>query len=537
MRRGPPAARTSLRRRRGLQPRRAPPSVSPRAHRRRRPPPTGPTRLPDATHALADHGRPAGCRPSGSAHRGAVCHRDGGTRSARRRERAGTAGQPAAAPAAPASGEIIEIRARPAALWQRITAFIVDGALIGGVLALYVGLAAALIAPHGASSTQLTGIDGVMARVHQLNAVLAPCVALALVLGLVDAGAFALLWNGRTPGRRLLGIRLVDRTGLAPTPGRAITRSALAAFLRPSSWPDLARPLRPTGADPSRQADPDLRRPSRLTRRALEWRLAHDRTAGRAPRHPRAVEPGTGGRRPALAGPRRRRDGHASPRDGRAGGSKNLVTALGEVSGLQPIYLADYVPNPAMASALPREDADRLNIAPLSVEDGMLHVAVAHPVPMRGLEDPGPEAGPLGGALGVHRRAGARLALEGSTAHRFPRGTPPSSEPWARRSRSGWPRRWRNRRRKPSRTSLCRWSTLAPPPDRPRRDRRPGSFPPPRRSRPARSSRRSRREWPRPSPSFPPGNPSLPPAATRWWTGRCQRPAPRSGPSPEIARG
>ena len=65
---------------------------------------------------------------------------------------------------------------------------------------------------------------------------------------------------------------------------------------------------------------------------------------------------------------------------------QDLVTALGEVSGLQPIYLADYVPNPAMASALPREEAERLNIAPLSVEDGMLHVAVAHPVPMRGLE-------------------------------------------------------------------------------------------------------------------------------------------------------
>lgn len=65
---------------------------------------------------------------------------------------------------------------------------------------------------------------------------------------------------------------------------------------------------------------------------------------------------------------------------------QDLVTALGEVSGLQPIYLADYVPNPAMASALPRDEADRLNIAPLSVESDLLHVAVAHPVPMRGLE-------------------------------------------------------------------------------------------------------------------------------------------------------
>jgi hypothetical protein len=65
---------------------------------------------------------------------------------------------------------------------------------------------------------------------------------------------------------------------------------------------------------------------------------------------------------------------------------QDLVTALGEVSGLQPIYLADYVPNPQMASALPLEDAERLNLAPLSVEDGMLHVAVPYPVPMRGLE-------------------------------------------------------------------------------------------------------------------------------------------------------
>src|SRR5215470_6753597 len=65
---------------------------------------------------------------------------------------------------------------------------------------------------------------------------------------------------------------------------------------------------------------------------------------------------------------------------------QDLITALGEVSGLQPIYLADYVPNPAMAIALPREDAERLNLAPLSVEDGMLHVAVPYPVPMRGLE-------------------------------------------------------------------------------------------------------------------------------------------------------
>ena len=135
---------------------------------------------------------------------------------------------PAPAPVHP--GEIIEVHARPAALWQRISAFIVDGTLICGVLALYVGTAAALITPRGVTATQLTGIDGVMARVHQLNAVLAPCIALAVVLGLAYTAVFALLWNGRTPGRRLLGIRLVDRTGLAPAPGRAIARAALAVL-------------------------------------------------------------------------------------------------------------------------------------------------------------------------------------------------------------------------------------------------------------------------------------------------------------------
>jgi resuscitation-promoting factor RpfA len=140
------------------------------------------------------------------------------------------AAEPAPAQASARPGEIIEVHARPAALWQRITAFIVDGTLICGVLALYVGTAAALITPRGVTATQLTGIDGVMARVHQLNAVLAPCVALALVLGLAYTAVFALLWNGRTPGRRLLGIRLVDRTGLAPAPGRAIARAALAVL-------------------------------------------------------------------------------------------------------------------------------------------------------------------------------------------------------------------------------------------------------------------------------------------------------------------
>lgn len=128
---------------------------------------------------------------------------------------------------APATG-VIEVRARPAALWQRITAFLVDGGLVAAVLALYLAVAAALVRPAGMPDTQLTGIDAAMARLHQLHSVLLPCAALAFVLGVVYTAVFALLWNGRTPGRLLLGIRLVDQSGLAPAPGRAIARAALA---------------------------------------------------------------------------------------------------------------------------------------------------------------------------------------------------------------------------------------------------------------------------------------------------------------------
>jgi uncharacterized RDD family membrane protein YckC len=122
------------------------------------------------------------------------------------------------------------VRARPALLWQRIAAFVVDAAVVLLVLALYLAAAAALISPKGAPGPQVTGFDAFIARVHQLHAVLIPCAVLGLLLAVVYAAVFAILWNGRTPGRRLLGIQLVDRSGLAPAPTRAIVRAVLAVF-------------------------------------------------------------------------------------------------------------------------------------------------------------------------------------------------------------------------------------------------------------------------------------------------------------------
>jgi uncharacterized RDD family membrane protein YckC len=63
---------------------------------------------------------------------------------------------------------------------------------------------------------------------QQLMAVAAPGGALAAILAFVYTTIFAFLWNGRTPGRRLFGIHLVDTTGHAPGPARALIRAMLS---------------------------------------------------------------------------------------------------------------------------------------------------------------------------------------------------------------------------------------------------------------------------------------------------------------------
>jgi Type II secretion system (T2SS), protein E, N-terminal domain len=65
----------------------------------------------------------------------------------------------------------------------------------------------------------------------------------------------------------------------------------------------------------------------------------------------------------------------------------SLLQALGEVTGVQPIDLAEFEPNPDMARFIPANVAGRLCAVPLSEEDQKLHVACAYPAPKRALED------------------------------------------------------------------------------------------------------------------------------------------------------
>jgi uncharacterized RDD family membrane protein YckC len=55
-----------------------------------------------------------------------------------------------------------------------------------------------------------------------------PALALAAVFAFVYTTLFAFLFHGRTVGRRLVGIHLVDGTGAAPGAGRALVRAGLS---------------------------------------------------------------------------------------------------------------------------------------------------------------------------------------------------------------------------------------------------------------------------------------------------------------------
>jgi uncharacterized RDD family membrane protein YckC len=107
-----------------------------------------------------------------------------------------------------------------------VLAWLVDFAAIFALVAVFMALGAAISGIRAPS--ELEGLDGMMARLHALERVWVPSAALGAVLSLVYCAVGAFLFQGRTLGRALLGIRLVDTTGLSPTPVRAVVRAILA---------------------------------------------------------------------------------------------------------------------------------------------------------------------------------------------------------------------------------------------------------------------------------------------------------------------
>ena len=89
-----------------------------------------------------------------------------------------------------------EVRVRPAGVFRRVLAWLVDAILVLTVVAVYLRVATLILGTK--------------------------------VLAMAYAAAFAVLRAGATPGRSLMRIRLIDRNGASPSPARTIFRAILS---------------------------------------------------------------------------------------------------------------------------------------------------------------------------------------------------------------------------------------------------------------------------------------------------------------------
>ncbi len=120
-----------------------------------------------------------------------------------------------------------EIHARPASLWRRAMATLIDGAILGAIVTGYLWIATA-ITGTSPNAVQSSGLDALVQWLKAWSTVLVPGAILSVIISAAYAAVFALLWDGRSPGRALLGLRLVDASGAPPGPARAVVRAVLS---------------------------------------------------------------------------------------------------------------------------------------------------------------------------------------------------------------------------------------------------------------------------------------------------------------------
>jgi uncharacterized RDD family membrane protein YckC len=124
-----------------------------------------------------------------------------------------------------------DVYAEPASLWRRAVAFIVDGCVIGGAGLLYLNAAQTLTGiGRNVETGGLTQLDAWVQRAHAMERIWIPGLALCALLALLYTAVFGFAWRGRTLGRTLAGIRLVDKRGRAPSALRAVFRAILSVF-------------------------------------------------------------------------------------------------------------------------------------------------------------------------------------------------------------------------------------------------------------------------------------------------------------------
>jgi uncharacterized RDD family membrane protein YckC len=135
-----------------------------------------------------------------------------------------SASEQAPLPDAEESEESDQVFATVASLWRRIFASILDATVVCAVVVGLLFVALTLLG-HKPAPPQLTGIE---ALIFQLRPLAIPAGGLTVALGFGYTMLFASALKGRTFGRLLFGIRLVDASGKTPGFLRAFFRAVFA---------------------------------------------------------------------------------------------------------------------------------------------------------------------------------------------------------------------------------------------------------------------------------------------------------------------
>jgi len=121
----------------------------------------------------------------------------------------------------------IEIVAHPAGFFRRVLAFIVDGLFLSSLFGgMTLGLLIASKAPKLPEG--LSVLDALAVRVHDSGKIFGAVAVMAVGITAAYATLFAVAFSGRTLGRALAGVRLVDQRGTPPGPLRALLRAVLS---------------------------------------------------------------------------------------------------------------------------------------------------------------------------------------------------------------------------------------------------------------------------------------------------------------------
>jgi uncharacterized RDD family membrane protein YckC len=123
--------------------------------------------------------------------------------------------------------EGVELQVELADAGERAAAFLIDIAIMSAVIAV-ISIGGLIL---------LSQIDGMLAGRHLAGWVIAAGIILIFAIRTFYFSWFELRWSGRTPGKKMLGLRVIDRTG-GPLLGQAVVARNLTReieFFLPSA--------------------------------------------------------------------------------------------------------------------------------------------------------------------------------------------------------------------------------------------------------------------------------------------------------------